>query len=106
MTDERFAMMSENYEAEQNGLKATILELNQKIEVQEQKIDNLEQFIRKAKKNADAEELTPYNVREMIQAIYIGKPDKSSGKRRQEVHIEYDLIGYIPLDELMKEVRA
>lgn len=106
MTDERFAMMSENYEAEQNGLKATILELNQKIEVQEQKIDNLEQFIQKAKKNADAEELTPYNVREMIQAIYIGKPDKSNGKRHQEIHIEYDLVGYIPLDELMKEVQA
>ncbi len=106
MTDERFVMMSENYESEQEALKSTILDLEQKIEVQEQKIENLEQFIQKAKKNADAEELTPYNVREMIKAIYIGKPDKSTGKRRQEIHIEYDLVGYIPLDELMKEVQA
>lgn len=29
-------------------------------------------------------------------------PDKSGGKRRQKVHIEYDLVGYIPVDELLK----
>ena len=33
----------------------------------------------------------------------LGAPDKSSGKRRQSVHIEYDLVGFIPLDELMKQ---
>ena len=39
----------------------------------------------------------------MIRAIYIGAPDKSSGKRIQAVHIEYDGTGFIPLDGLMKE---
>ena len=29
-------------------------------------------------------------------------PDKSGGKRRQKVHIEYDLLGYIPVNELLK----
>ena len=33
-------------------------------------------------------------------------PDKSSGKRRQKVHIEYDLVGYIPVDELLKAEQA
>ena len=48
-------------------------------------------------------ELTPYALQELVKAIYIGAPDKSSGKRRQEIHIEYDLVGYIPLDKLMEQ---
>lgn len=41
-----------------------------------------------------------------IKAIYIGAPDKSSGQRRQDIHIVYDLIGFIPLGELMEEEMA
>ena len=47
--------------------------------------------------------MTPYALQELVKAIYIGAPDKSSGKRRQEIHIEYDLVGYIPLDKLMEQ---
>lgn len=36
------------------------------------------------------------------EAIYVKAPDKSSGKRKQHIHIKYDGIGFIPLDELMK----
>ena len=39
-------------------------------------------------------------------AIYVGAPDKSSGKRRQSIHICYDLIGFIPLNELMTQEMA
>ena len=31
---------------------------------------------------------------------------ESSGKRKQKVHIEYDLAGYIPVDELIKAEQA
>ena len=48
------------------------------------------------------EEIDPYMLRELIQAIYVEAPDKSSGKRRQNIHIKYDGIGFIPLEELMK----
>jgi len=37
---------------------------------------------------------------------HVDAPDKSSGKRRQKVHIEYDLVGYIPVDELLKAEQA
>jgi len=33
-------------------------------------------------------------------------PDKSNGKRKQKVHIEYDLDGYTPVDELIKAEQA
>ncbi|WP_242959790.1 DUF4368 domain-containing protein [Flavonifractor sp. An306] len=50
----------------------------------------------------DLTELTPYALRELVKAVYVEAPDKSSGKRKQRVHIEYDLVGYIPVDELIK----
>ena len=35
-----------------------------------------------------------------MNAIYIEAPDKSSGKRRQNIRISYDLVGFIPVEEL------
>ena len=106
VSDERFAMMSRNYEDEQQALKADMEKLRQEIEAQEQRNQDLELFIQKVKKYADLEELTPYAVHDLIKAIYIGAPDKSSGKRRQSIHIQYDLVGFIPLDKLMKQEMA
>ncbi|MCR5826078.1 MAG: DUF4368 domain-containing protein [Oscillospiraceae bacterium] len=51
-------------------------------------------------------ELTPYAAHELIKAIYVGAPDKSSGKRHQSIHICYDLIGFIPLSVLMEQEMA
>ena len=48
-------------------------------------------------------ELTPYAAHELIEAIYVGVSDKSSGKRRQSITICYDLIGFIPLSKLMTQ---
>ena len=59
-----------------------------------------------SKDHTEMETLTPYAAHELIQAIYIGAPDKSSGKRRQAIQICYDLVGFIPLDELMKQETA
>ena len=33
-------------------------------------------------------------------------PDKSSGKRRQHIHIQYDGLGFIPLNELLAQEKA
>ena len=41
-----------------------------------------------------------------MKAVYVDASDKSSGKHRQKVHIEYDLVGYIPVDELLKAEQA
>ena len=106
LSDERFAMMSQSYEDEQTQLKAEIQTLQQDIEVQERQIENLEQFIQRVHKYEDLQELTPYALRELVKAIYIEAPDKSSGKRRQGIRISYDLVGFIPVDELMKQETA
>ena len=68
--------------------------LQQDIEVQERQIENLEQFIQRAHKY------------KLVKGVYIEAPNKSSGKRRQNIRISYDLVGFIPLNELMKEETA
>lgn len=106
LNDDRFAMMSKTYEDEQAQLKVEIVNLQKEIEVQERQIEDLEQFIQRARRYTDLTELTPYAFRELVKAVYVEAPDKSSGKRKQRVHIEYDLVGYIPVDELIKAEQA
>lgn len=106
LDDERFAMMSKNYTEEQKDLKAEVMGLQQQIYEQEQQAENIEQFVQRVKRNSALTELTPYALRELVKAVHVDAPDKSSGKRRQKVHIEYDLVGYIPVDELLKAEQA
>lgn len=106
LNDDRFVMMSKTYEDEQAQLKVEIVNLQKEIEVQERQIEDLEQFIQRARRYTDLTELTPYALRELVKAVYVEAPDKSSGKRKQRVHIEYDLVGYIPVDELIKAEQA
>ena len=106
LSDERFAMMSKTYEDEQAHLKVEIVNLQKEVEVQERQIENLEQFIQRVRRYTTLTELTPYALRELVKAVYVEAPDKSSGKRKQKVHIEYDLVGYIPVDELIKAEQA
>ena len=106
LSDERYEMMSQNYEAEQKQLEAEVVALRQEIEVQERQNENIEKFIQTAHKYVDIKELDPYALRELVKAIYVDAPDKSSGKRRQNIHIKYDGIGFIPLNELMQKKTA
>ena len=106
LTDERYDMLSQTYEAEQKQLEAEAITLQQEIEVQERQNENLEKFIQKAHKYVGIEELDGYALRELVSAIYVDAPDKSGGKRVQHIHIKYDGLGFIPLNELMKKETA
>ncbi|MGN1034752.1 MAG: DUF4368 domain-containing protein [Oscillospiraceae bacterium] len=99
-------MISQNYEAEQKQLEVEVVALRQEIEVQEIQNENIERFIQTADKYVDIEEIDPCILRKLIKAIYVEAPDKSSGKRRQNIRIQYDGIGFIPLEELAKKETA
>ena len=73
--------MSKTYEDEQAQLKVEIVNLQKEIAVQEWQIEDLEQFIQRARRYTDLTELTPYALRELVKAVYVEAPDKSSGKR-------------------------
>ena len=87
LDDEKFAMMSTNYTQEQADLKTEAKSLQQEIQEQERQAENLEQFIYRVHKNSTLTELTPYALRELVKAIYVEAPDKSSGKRKQKIHM-------------------
>ena len=106
LSDERFSMMSGNYEAEQKKLKTDVIELQMNIEAQEHQNERLEKFIQKAKHYQDLDSLTPDSLRDMVSAIYVGAPDKSSGKRQQKIEIYYDGAGFIPLNLLIQRETA
>ena len=106
LDDGRFAMMSKNYTEEQKNLKTEVKGLQQRIHEQEQQAENIEQFVQRVKRNSTLTELTPYALRELVKAVYVDAPDKSSGKRVQHIHIKYDGLGFIPLNELMKKETA
>lgn len=57
-------------------------------------------------KNSTLTELTQYALRELVKAVYVEAPDKSSGKRKQKIHISYDIIGFVPVDVLLKVEQA
>ena len=106
LSDDRFDMLSLTYETEQKQLEAECITLRQEIEVQERQNENIEKFIQMAHKYVGIDELDGYALRELVSAIYVDAPDKSSGKRVQHIHIKYDGLGFIPLNELMKEETA
>ena len=58
LNDDRFAMTSKTYEDEQARLKAEIINLQKEIEVQKQ-IEDLEQFIQRARRYADLKNFRP-----------------------------------------------
>ena len=106
LSDDRFDMLSLTYETEQKQLENECVTLRQEIEVQERQNENIEKFIQTAHKYVGIAELDGYALRELVSVIYVDAPDKSSGKRVQHIHIQYDGLGFIPLNELMKEETA
>jgi len=89
ISDERFEMMSANYETEQRNLKKLSEELNTAIQETEQRTADTQQFIKAVKKYTEITELTPEIMHELIERIVVHAPDKSSGKRTQQIDIYY-----------------
>ena len=96
LSESRFQMLSEDYEKEQADLRIKIEMLEEEIQNQEDQADNVDKFIRQAKKYQHLEKLTPTILNDMVNAVYVHAPDKSSGHRVQDVEISYNYIGILP----------
>ncbi len=70
------------------------------IQNQEDQAENVDRFIRQAKKYLYLEKLTPTILNDMVNAVYVHAPDKSSGHRVQDVTISYNYIGILPANLL------
>lgn len=81
-------MLSDDYEQEQEELREKLLQLNEEIIQQEEQVENIDRFIGKVRKYLDLDD--------MVKAVYVHAPDKSSGHREQQIDISYDLVGILP----------
>ena len=96
LSDSRFQMLSNDYEQEQEELREKLLRLNEEITEQEEQSENIDRFISKVRKYLDLDELTPAVLNDMVKAVYVHAPDKSSGHREQQIDISYDLVEILP----------
>lgn len=96
LSDSRFQMLSADYEQEQEELREKLLQLNEEINQQEKQAENIDGFISKVHKYLDMDELTPAILNDMVKAVYVHAPDKSTGQRVQQIDISYDLVGILP----------
>lgn len=100
LSDSRFQMLSDDYEQEQEELREKLLQLNEEIIQQEEQAENIDRFIDKVRKYLNLDELTPAVLNDMVKAVYVHAPDKSSGHREQQIDISYDLMGILPISLL------
>lgn len=98
LSEARFQMLSDDYE--QEDLRAKIAMLEEEIQNQENHVESVDSFIRLAKKHLYLEKLTPAVLNDMVKAVYVHAPDKSSGHRVQDVDISYNHIGILPANLL------
>lgn len=100
INETRFKMLSEDYEKEQEELRQKIAILEEEIQNHEDQVENVDKFIQQAKKYLHLEKLTPTVLNDMVNAVYVHAPDKSSGHRVQDVEISYNYIGILPANLL------
>nr|WP_319487776.1 recombinase family protein [uncultured Caproiciproducens sp.] len=93
LSDERFMKLSNGYDAEQHDLQTELIEVRQELKQEAEQSVNVENFIAIVKKHTDITKLTPAILREFVDKIIVYAPDKSSGRRLQEIEIIYNHIG-------------
>ena len=96
LSEARFQMLADDYEQEQAELREKIDILEDEIQQQEDQTENVDKFIRQAKKYLHLKKLTPAVLNDLVKAVYVHAPDKSSGHRVQDVEISYNYIGILP----------
>lgn len=99
MPEDRFELLAKNYEAEQAELKQKAVTLKASLAIEEESDSNISKFIALVKSYTEVVELTPEILNSFIDKIYVGKPERISGQRVQDVRIVYKLIGAVNIPQ-------
>lgn len=76
-------------------VKETIHQISHSKKWKSAQAVNTDKFIALVKKYTEIMELTPEILNDFLEKIVIHAPDKSSGKRKQEVNICYNAVGIL-----------
>jgi len=93
ISDERFAKMSANYEAEQHTLENSVAELQTIMTEEKESALSVDHFLSLVRKYTDIKELTAEIIREFVEKIYVYKAERIDGKRVQRIKIVWTCIG-------------
>ena len=104
LPEERYQRMTADYEEEQESLRTEITVLEEWIETQQEDADNYDRFTALVEKYVDIPVLTPTIVNEFIKKIIVHAPDKSSGKRKQEIEIVFNFVGQVDMPILNQPI--
>jgi len=95
ISDERFAKLLTDYEAEQKSLAEQAEILEAELAEQEEKAVNVDKFLALVRKYTEIQELTPGLLREFVERIVVCEATKIEGHREQEVVIHYNFVGTV-----------
>lgn len=93
ISDERFAKMSTDYEAEQQTLEARTKELKTLIAAEQERSANVDSFLASVKKYTDITELNAEIIREFVEKVYVYQSTYFCGKKVQKIKIVWNCIG-------------
>ena len=100
ITDERFAELSADYEAEQRQVREHAAELQAELSKAQEASVNAERFMNIVRRHISFEELTPTLLREFIEKIVVHECSYDENKhRRQEIEIYYSFVGKVDLPD-------
>lgn len=99
ISDERFAKMTANYEAEQHTLEQRVIELRASISAEKETALNADHFLTLVRKYTEIPELTAEIIREFVDKVYVYKAEKVDGHRVQRIKIIYNCIGEFTLPD-------
>ena len=99
LTDERFARMSERYDAEQKELAEKIKVARKALEKSSAKTLTKELFLSTVRKYTRARKLTQTMVNELIDHIEVHQAVKVDGVWEQRLTIHYNVIGPVIIPE-------
>ena len=97
MSLERYDALYASYEREQKDLTERIAECQKNLDVYEADESRIEQFLALAEKYTDFSELTTPMINEFVDRIVVHAPDKSSGRREQQIDLYLNFIGNFPI---------
>jgi DNA invertase Pin-like site-specific DNA recombinase len=100
--DERYAILSAKFEAEQAGLKKSLAALESEIAAQEKQTADVDSFLALVRRTTEIKKLTPAIVHEFIEKIIVHEPEQARGDRRQKVEIIYNNIGAVSPQDWQK----
>ena len=112
ISDERFAIMSANFEAEQKELRENLSTLEQSIiDAETEKVD-MKRFLETIRECTELKELTPAIVNTLIKRIEVHNSIVVDGVKRVPIDIHFTAVGLISLPdekellELIEEIKA